>query len=318
MILNITNGDMAVAIMQKAGIEGDLLPWRDVLHAGPVPAGLDLAALSEVRAMFIADQGWAEAEAVRMGFQERDMQLRQFYRYEQVRLWFEHDLYDQLQLIQLLDWFSNQDMGSTGLSLICTDRYLGQQTPQTLASLQMFEQPVRQSQLKLASQAWQAYRQPDPRAWADLLQQDTRVLPFLEGAIRRSLQEYPGEHDGLSRTQRQMLQCLSRETMSPGKLFSQCQLLEERIFMGDLSFFDLLRPLIDNQPSAIGLLPEGLALDPANREQALWIKETGRALLMGQQSWWHLCPLDQWHGGVHLNQHSLWLWSESSGELVTP
>jgi len=36
-ILNITNGDSATTLMQRAGVPGDYLPWRDVLYDGPVP-----------------------------------------------------------------------------------------------------------------------------------------------------------------------------------------------------------------------------------------------------------------------------------------
>ena len=57
-ILNITNGDSAVSIIEQAGITGDILPWRDVLHDGPVPAGLSLEALSKVRTQFIVESGW--------------------------------------------------------------------------------------------------------------------------------------------------------------------------------------------------------------------------------------------------------------------
>jgi hypothetical protein len=39
-------------------------------------------------------------------------------------LWFEHDLYDQLQLIQILDWFSHQDLVHTRLSFISVNSYL--------------------------------------------------------------------------------------------------------------------------------------------------------------------------------------------------
>ena len=46
-VLNITNGDSAVEIMREAGIEGDFLPWRDVLHVEPVPARLSFADLSK-------------------------------------------------------------------------------------------------------------------------------------------------------------------------------------------------------------------------------------------------------------------------------
>ena len=36
-VLHVTNGDSTTATMERAGITGDLLPWRDVLHEGPVP-----------------------------------------------------------------------------------------------------------------------------------------------------------------------------------------------------------------------------------------------------------------------------------------
>jgi hypothetical protein len=35
--LVVTNGDAAVERLAAAGITGEILPWRDVLHDGPVP-----------------------------------------------------------------------------------------------------------------------------------------------------------------------------------------------------------------------------------------------------------------------------------------
>jgi hypothetical protein len=98
-ILNITNGDTAVEIMKQAGITGGFLPWRDVLHEGPVPAGLSLEELSKVRAEFISGRGWGDAETIKQSFIDRDNQLKSYQDYEKVILWFEHDLYDQLQII---------------------------------------------------------------------------------------------------------------------------------------------------------------------------------------------------------------------------
>ena len=57
-MLHITNGDCVVGPLEEGGIPGDKLAWRDVLHEGPVPAGLELEALSLVRAEFIAARGW--------------------------------------------------------------------------------------------------------------------------------------------------------------------------------------------------------------------------------------------------------------------
>ena len=103
-ILNITNGDSSVEIMNRAGVTGDMLPWRDVLHEGPVPLKLSLDELSAVRAKYISGQGWGNLEEIQKLFIDRDATLKSCYAYEKVVLWFEHDLYDQLQILQILDF----------------------------------------------------------------------------------------------------------------------------------------------------------------------------------------------------------------------
>lgn len=68
-VLNITNGDSAVSRLTEADVPGDFLPWRDVLHEGPVPAGLNLDALSDVRARYITSQGSGSAGDIHNSFQ---------------------------------------------------------------------------------------------------------------------------------------------------------------------------------------------------------------------------------------------------------
>src|SRR5688572_5309452 len=101
-MLHITNGDHAAAVLRAAGMEGEILPWRDVLHEGPVRAALSLEDLSAERAAFIAEAGWAPFTEVKEQFAARDAQFRRAGEHDEVVLWFEHDLYDQLQLIQVL------------------------------------------------------------------------------------------------------------------------------------------------------------------------------------------------------------------------
>ena len=36
--LIVTNGDSAAERLREAGIKGHIIPWRDMLHDGPVPA----------------------------------------------------------------------------------------------------------------------------------------------------------------------------------------------------------------------------------------------------------------------------------------
>ena len=69
-MLHIVNGDCAIEALKDYGIEGDFLSWLDVLHDGPVPEGLSLEELSEVRAEFIADCDWQYLKKRRMLFRK--------------------------------------------------------------------------------------------------------------------------------------------------------------------------------------------------------------------------------------------------------
>ncbi|MGB5436237.1 MAG: hypothetical protein WBM98_10140 [Maribacter sp.] len=315
-ILNITNGDSAVELMRKAGISGEYLPWRDVLHDGPVPAGLSLPKLSKVRARFIAERGWADLHEVEQSFAERDQILADFRDYDRVILWFEHDLYDQLQILQILDWFADNPPAAGSLSMICTEQYLGMCTPEQIASLIEYEAPVTDRQLSLAKWAWAAFRSSNPQEWQALLQIDTSALPFLEGAVLRQLQEYPDCDSGLSLTAQRALNILAQGERPPGRLFGDTIQLEERKFMGDSSFWVILQELLDSDPPLLEL-PEGLQLTlPISPAQKLTLTREGEAVLAGRKNWLDSTAIDRWIGGVHLTSNTLWYWNPQASELV--
>src|SRR5207248_12357 len=153
-------------------------------------------------------------------------------------LWFEHDLYDQLQLIQILDRFRHS---RSRLSLISTDRYLGRMTGDELAALWPSRHKVVAAEVELATEAWRAFRSSDPMDVQALLSRNTSALPFLEGALRRHLQQFPSVSNGLSRTEYQILRLLADRPHPFHTLFPAEQAMEERIFMGDVSLMRYVR-----------------------------------------------------------------------------
>src|SRR6476469_7115766 len=100
--LHVTNGDSAAAELARTSLGGSVLAWRDVLNEGPVPRG-SRAAFVAARAAFLASAGQGPAEALAASFRARDDELVGALRAGRaVALWFEHDLYDQLQLLDVL------------------------------------------------------------------------------------------------------------------------------------------------------------------------------------------------------------------------
>ena len=101
-LLHVTNGESAGNSLRQTALGGAVLPWQDVLHDGPVPA-VPRPEFLRVRAGFLSDCGWGSRRAILSSLERRDRQLVEALRGgSQVVLWFEHDLYDQLQLLDAL------------------------------------------------------------------------------------------------------------------------------------------------------------------------------------------------------------------------
>ena len=265
---------------------------------------------------FIVSRGWATAENVERVFSERDNILRSFKDYEKVILWFEHDLYDQLQILQILDWLHENNCNETNLSIICVDQYLGTLAPKEMKNLFKYEEPVTDKHLRLASKAWSAFRSSTPEEWYSLLNTDTSALPFLEGSIIRLLEEYPNSSNGLSRSAQQALKIISEGEKLAGRVFTRSQELEDRIFLGDSSFWVILQVLLDSTPALLEL-PQGKELTlPTAKDQELTITSLGTEVLANKKNWLEIVDLDQWIGGVHLKPENIWLWNSNSGSLT--
>src|SRR5262249_28699638 len=145
------------------------------------------------------------------------------------------------------------------LTLICVGAHpavhpfygLGQLSAGQLSELLPSRQAVTAAQLALAQQAWQAFCAPDPRALSELLARELPVLPFLESALTRHLQEYPSTRNGLSRTEHQILVAVAAGHHSRQAIFRTSQGAEEAPFMGDLSVYDRLDWLTANPMPAL-------------------------------------------------------------------
>lgn len=330
--LHITNGDGAANILKASTVQGDVLPWRDPMHHGPFPANLDLDDIGKVRAEYLAGSTLDVNEVLRE-FQQRNDHLRTAGQYNEVVLWFEHDLLDQLQILELLDWFSNADLRNTALSLICINSFpgipnfrgIGELSGEQMASLLPGRASVTQEQLLLARSAWAAFRADDPTRLQELLATDLSALPYLKPALQRHLQEYPWTSDGLTRTERQILTLVSSGVDQPGKVFVENMTLENAFYIGDWPTYRIIESLCNTQPPLLSCKPHDNFVYPpdehltpeAFKQQRLSVTDTGRDVLSGKHTARQHIARDFWLGGVHLkSDKSLWLWNESTSRLV--
>jgi hypothetical protein len=329
-MLHITNGDIAADLIKDAVFTGQILAWRDVLHEGPVPAGLELPQLSDLRGKHIAAQGWGKLYEVKASFAERDGLMARFREHDEIVLWFEHDLYDQLQLIQLLAWFFARERGATKLSLICIGEYpgihpfhgLGQLTADQMAALFPVRHIVTHKELKTGFLAWQAFTAPDPTEIEKLLATNLTALPFLRDALLRHLQQFPSTRNGLARTEQQILAAIANGKQTPTEIFVFDQEQEEQVFMGDWTLWSYVKrlceapePLLKLTNGARFQMPRG-DQDAEFLAQTLQFTEAGQAVYENEFDAIELNGIDRWLGGVHL-QGTTAAWRWDGNKLVT-
>jgi hypothetical protein len=324
-MLHVTNGDVVAARLAEAGLPGRVSVWADVLHDGPLLGGLADEEWRDERARFLAASGYAESEAsARRQLEAWDHHLTTGLDEDEVVLWLEHDLFDQLLLVRHLAWFDRQDRRPERLTLVCIDRHaevpdfagLGQLSARQLGGLFPVRSPIGEAETALARATWAALTSPDPTSVERLLGGNTAPLPFLDGALRRQLEEFPSVRNGLPRTEQRLLEALAGGPRHGVDLFRAVQRTEERIHMGDASFFARLRdlatgdaPLVEAAGAMPTALPEfGLA---AWRTSAL-----GRQVVEGRGDWIHWNGIDRWIGGVHLlGRDAAWRWDATFGRL---
>ncbi|MBX2853390.1 MAG: DUF1835 domain-containing protein [Rhodobacteraceae bacterium] len=328
-MLHITNGDGAADILKHSTVAGDVLPWRDPMHHGPFPSGLDLQGLSRLRARYLAGPSVDPAEAER-DFRLRDEHLLASLKYQGVVLWFEHDLLDQLQILQILDWFAGADLGGALLEMVCIDAFpgvepfrgLGQLTPAQMASLFDQREAISAAETSLAKTGWAAFRSDDPRDLLGFLQEDLSALPFLRAALRRHFEEYPSPHNGLTRTEHQLLSLAADGVSDPVDLFVHNMELETALYLGDWTSFSTIdrlcqASLLSCQPTPFWHPPTTLADRQAFRAQRLGLSDDGARVLSGERDAAGLIHRDIWLGGVHLQSgQPMWRWDAEAVNLV--
>jgi hypothetical protein len=323
--LHITNGDCAAATLREF-IRDPVVITADPLFEGPAPR-LEGDAWLDTRAGYLASAtSGTTYDQTRRDLGDPDRAIAGAGERDEVVLWFEHDLFDQLLLIRTLALLRHQKIPAT---LICIDRFpgverflgLGQLTAIQLATLVDTRREVTGDQYELATTAWAAFREADPTALVEMVRQrnpDTAdALPFVRAALKRFLAEYPSTRNGLSHTDQLALDALEDGPLTGGALFRQTQASEERPFLGDFSFYDGLRRLASAAVPLVTINGPGTGLDLIHDHLA--ITDAGHDVCAGRRDAVALNGIDQWRGGVHLigDHHSPWRWDTSRETLVS-
>jgi hypothetical protein len=272
--LHVANGHCTTRLIEQARLPGrtsiwaEALPphdaksasWGPRLHEGPI-ADVDDAELVRMRAAEIADGLGGRVEDIEADLKSWRAAVDADHEYDELVLWFEHDLFDQLNLIQLLARIGRDRPVRKPVSLVSIDAYPGRQAfkglgelgPDDIAKLFTQRRRVTREQFAVAARAWDAFRSQHRRRLEELLHEDLSALPFLARALRRYLDEAPAEPGGLTRSERRLLDQLARGPVDIHTAWKRMHDGETAFYITDSSFWGLLKGLARRTPALIDI-----------------------------------------------------------------
>lgn len=318
--LHLRCGSDIRGALRDAGFRGSFAEFSDPFCQGPA-RDIPLEDFIEERAQFIAGAYQRPLDAVRSGLGAAYATLspERLAAHEEIVLWFEHDVYDQLILAYVLRALGDAALVHTRVSLICVDRVpgvgafmgLGQLAPEVIRLLWHARTPVLAAHHALGRAVWRAITRPSPEALHASVRGGTLPVAPMAAALARHLRELPSTRHGLSLTEQHTLELLSEGRCSAHALFGRLHHEREAApFLGDLMYWHVLEEL------AAGGLIEARPLSEA---EASWPKRTvsltpaGAEVLAGKRD--RLADgHSRWLGGVALRGgQPCWRWNDPAG-----
>jgi hypothetical protein len=330
--LILTTDDSGAGCLKGTGL-ADIVIWFGLRFVwGPLPSDAELSTFLEARSTKHGSPGSHWLDFIRSRHLEeiegKDLGLIDLCeRCETIELWVDPEPNAQLTLIWLLDYLRHHGKTASKLTLVQADVRIGNHPPKEVAQWRLPAVKILNDHLETASAAWQAYRQPKPQDWFNLLDEDLSVLSQLRQAVLELLEELPANATGLGATEMRMLELISAGNAGPFDVFPGDRKRNQRRVFGYWEVGRLLDGLAHCPAPAVSDLEEGpftLQMhDDRNRHERykrseLKLTPLGEAILARTEDFSRHNPIHRWWGGTELTNDRLWRWDPANRALIAP
>ncbi|BDD12469.1 hypothetical protein FUAX_49010 (plasmid) [Fulvitalea axinellae] len=269
------NGDSSAILLKSQSISGDVVVWREMLAEGRVCPEVGSTDFWNIRFDEFSRRFNVDEAAYRKGVISQFAEAQHFPEYDEVVLWFEYDLFCQINLIASLSWLWRQGIFEySQVYLICVGKFpgkqklfgLGELPATTYPGLYRDRQKVTEETCFDADRAWQAYAGTDPRVLESEAITEHKGLPYLSEAIKAHLKRFPDSQTGLNVIEQSLLSIIENGYDTPQKAVGAILRSQGVYGFGDTqyeTYIKELAPLLDKGP-------------------VLRLNELGRNALLGQ------------------------------------
>lgn len=237
-LLHITNGDSFTERLKTLPFKGDIVTWREMLCEGKTLSSVGSESFWKTRFEFLnknyrISKSWFVEKTLK-----EYRSLCNHKQQDQIVLWFEYDLFCQINMLAVLSWLKTYRRHAE-ISLVCsgkednTERLYGLNELSDEQLTEIYERRIILSQddIEYADYVWQLYCSDNPMRLENLADFDNFQFKYLSEAIKAHLQRFPTIKNGLNAVENTVLG-VAREQKPKSKRDLIGKILQNQGFYG--------------------------------------------------------------------------------------
>ena len=237
-LLHITNGDSFTERLKTLPFKGDIVTWREMLCEGKTLSSVGSESFWKTRFEFLnknyrISKSWFVEKTLK-----EYRSLCSHKQQDQIVLWFEYDLFCQINMLAVLSWLKTYRRHAE-ISLVCsgkednTERLYGLNDLSDEQLTEIYERRIILSQddIEYADYVWQLYCSDNPMRLENLADFDSFQFKYLSEAIKAHLQRFPTIKNGLNAVENTVLG-VAREQKPKSKRELIGKILQNQGFYG--------------------------------------------------------------------------------------
>jgi hypothetical protein len=212
-LLHITNGDSFTNRLNALNLKGEVITWREMLCEGKTLTNVGSESFWKARFEFLNKN----YKVSKSSFIEKTLKeyrsLCNHKQQDQIVLWFEYDLFCQVNMLGVLSWLkSNRKYAE--ISLVCSGKEdesdklyaLNELNDEQLLKLYKNKTVLKQDDIEYADYVWQLYCSDNPIRLENLTDYKNYQFDYLSDAVTAHLHRFPSIKNGLNDMENNILQ----------------------------------------------------------------------------------------------------------------
>ena len=247
-ILHITNGSSLTNYLKELDVDGEFLTWEEMLCEGPTVAGIDSNDFFNTRKTFLNEVYNIEIDEKE--YKEELEKLNKLENVTEIILWFEYDLFCQINLIAVISLLHQREI-DLPLYLVCSGRVEGEKTLKGLSELNP-EQLIDHYQNKillnkddidLAIALWRTYCGKDHNIFKPYIVKSSS-FPYMSNCLKAHLERFPDSKNGLNVLEKNIIEIVKNNNIkSKHHLMGYALNYQGYYGFGDMQFERLINNL---------------------------------------------------------------------------